>query len=122
MPSLSAERLRDWGLLLACNLIWSSQFVLVKIVQEATRNAIRYSRAKEIEMHIVYLDTDSIRVQLHDDGCGFDLEQASLKSGHWGLTTMRERAQQIGAELKICSTPGHGTELEIVAPIKSPET
>lgn len=95
---------------------------LVKIVQEATRNAIRYSRAKEIEMHIVYLDTDSIRVQLHDDGCGFDLEQASLKSGHWGLTTMRERAQQIGAELKICSTPGHGTELEIVAPIKSLET
>jgi drug/metabolite transporter (DMT)-like permease len=34
MPSLSVERLRDWGLLLACNLIWSSQFVLVKIVQE----------------------------------------------------------------------------------------
>src|SRR5712691_7725464 len=34
MPNLSAERLRDWGLLLACNLIWSSQFVLVKIVQE----------------------------------------------------------------------------------------
>ena len=34
MPSLSTERLRDWGLLLACNLIWSSQFVLVKIVQE----------------------------------------------------------------------------------------
>jgi drug/metabolite transporter (DMT)-like permease len=34
MSSLSVERLRDWGLLLACNLIWSSQFVLVKIVQE----------------------------------------------------------------------------------------
>jgi drug/metabolite transporter (DMT)-like permease len=34
VPSLSTERLRDWGLLLACNLIWSSQFVLVKIVQE----------------------------------------------------------------------------------------
>jgi drug/metabolite transporter (DMT)-like permease len=27
-------RLRDWTLLLVCNLIWSSQFVLVKIVQE----------------------------------------------------------------------------------------
>ena len=34
MAELSSERLRDWGLLLACNLIWSSQFVLVKIVQE----------------------------------------------------------------------------------------
>ena len=92
---------------------------LLRIVQEATRNAVRYSRAKEIEMHIAYLDTDSICVQLRDDGCGFDLEQASLESGHWGLKTMRERAQQIGAELKISSTPGHGTELEIVAPITS---
>src|SRR5437660_11603566 len=34
MPNLSAERLRDWGLLLACKFIWASQFVLVKIVQE----------------------------------------------------------------------------------------
>jgi drug/metabolite transporter (DMT)-like permease len=34
MSEISFERLRDWGLLLACNLIWSSQFVLVKIVQE----------------------------------------------------------------------------------------
>ncbi len=30
----SAQRLRDWILLLVCNLIWASQFVLVKIVQE----------------------------------------------------------------------------------------
>ena len=92
---------------------------LIRIVQEATRNAVRYSRAKEIEMDIAYLDTDSIRVQFRDDGCGFDLQQASLELGHWGLTNIRERAQQIGAELTICSTPGHGTELEIVAPIKS---
>ncbi len=90
---------------------------LLRIVQEATRNAVRYSGAKEIEMHIAYLDTDWIRVKLRDDGCGFDLEQAGLELGHWGLKTMRERAQQIGAELKISSTPGHGTELEIVAPI-----
>jgi len=34
MARASLDRVRDWGLLLACNLIWSSQFVLVKIVQE----------------------------------------------------------------------------------------
>jgi len=90
---------------------------LLRIVQEATRNAVRYSRAKEIEINIVYLDTDAIRVQVRDDGCGFDLEQASLELGHWGLKTMRERALQIGGDLKISSTPGHGTELEIVAPM-----
>jgi hypothetical protein len=31
---LSASRLRDWGLLLACNLIWGNQFVFLKIVQQ----------------------------------------------------------------------------------------
>lgn len=31
---ISGSRLRDWILLLICNLIWASQFVLVKIVQQ----------------------------------------------------------------------------------------
>src|SRR5215510_8693929 len=31
---METSRLRDWGLLLACNLIWASQFVMVKLVQE----------------------------------------------------------------------------------------
>jgi signal transduction histidine kinase/ligand-binding sensor domain-containing protein len=89
---------------------------LCRIVQEATRNAVRYSHAKEIEMHIAYLDPGRIRVQMRDDGCGFDPEKAYRESGHWGLKTMRERAQQIGAELRISSAPGHGTEVEIVVP------
>ena len=90
---------------------------LIRIVQEATRNAVRYSRAKEIEMSIDYPDADRIRVKLRDNGCGFDPENASRELGHWGLTTMRERAREIGAELQISSAPGQGTELHIVAPI-----
>jgi signal transduction histidine kinase len=56
---------------------------------------------------------------MRDDGQGFDLEEASGKLGHWGLTIMRERARQIGAELKISTAPGHGTEIEIVVPVAS---
>jgi signal transduction histidine kinase len=93
---------------------------LLRIVQEATRNAVRYSRAKEIAMEIVYLESGRIRVQMRDDGCGFDPEIASRESGHWGLKTMRERAEQVGGELRILSAPGHGTSIEIVVPISSP--
>ncbi len=92
---------------------------LLRIAQEATRNAIHHGGATEIRMEIEYPDSESIRIRISDDGCGFDLEEVSRKMGHWGLATMRERAQQIDGELKISATPGRGTEIEVVAPMKS---
>jgi signal transduction histidine kinase len=71
-------------------------------------------------MQIAYLDSDRIRVQMRDDGCGFDPEKASRELGHWGLIIMRERARQLGGELKISSAPGRGTELDIVVPLSRP--
>jgi len=70
-------------------------------------------------MDVEYLDTGLMRVQMRDDGQGFDLEQGSHKMGHWGLAIMRERAVQMGAAIKISTAPGHGTEIEIVVPITS---
>jgi signal transduction histidine kinase/ligand-binding sensor domain-containing protein len=92
---------------------------LLRIVQEATRNAVRHGQAKEITTHVAYMDED-IRISICDDGCGFNLEEASRKTGHCGLASMRERAEQIGANFKISTAPGRGTEIEIIAPI-SPE-
>jgi len=92
---------------------------LFRIVQEATRNAVRHGEAKEIVMEIDYLDSDLLRVQMRDDGHGFDLETALRKLGHWGLTTMQERARQLGGELKISTAPGHGTHIEVLVPINS---
>ena len=92
---------------------------LLRIVQEATRNAVRYSRANEIAMEIVYLESDRVRVHMRDDGCGFDIEQVARQPDHWGLRTMRERAEQLGGELKILSAPGRGTTIDIVVPIAS---
>jgi signal transduction histidine kinase len=70
-------------------------------------------------MDVAYLDEDRLRVWMSDDGRGFDLEEASGQLGHWGLATMRERARQIGAELKISTAPGRGTEIEILVPLTS---
>jgi signal transduction histidine kinase len=58
-----------------------------------------------------------VRVQVRDDGCGFNPEEAFQRSGHWGLITMRERALEIGGSLSISSAPGQGTEIDILAPI-----
>jgi signal transduction histidine kinase len=89
---------------------------LLRIVQEATRNAIQHGGARQIDVRISYLSPDGIRLQICDDGCGFNLEEASLKLGHWGLATMRERAERVGADLKITSAPDRGAEIEVVVP------
>ena len=89
---------------------------LLRIVQEATRNAIQHGGARQIDVRISYLNPDGIRLQISDDGCGFNLEEALHKVGHFGLVTMRERAERVGADLKMTSAPGQGAEVEVVVP------
>ena len=57
-------------------------------------------------------------LRIRDDGKGFDTGLATVADGlHWGLRTMRERAEQIGGTLQISSADGHGTVVEVIVPI-----
>jgi signal transduction histidine kinase/ligand-binding sensor domain-containing protein len=87
---------------------------LIRILREAARNAVAHSQAKEIALRVSYTDSNVFRIQMQDNGCGFDPREASLKLGHWGLEIMRERARQIGADLEVSSTPGYGTQLNLL--------
>jgi signal transduction histidine kinase len=86
------------------------------IGREAVVNALRHSAATTIEAEVEY-SPRSVRVIVRDNGCGIDEQQVkSGRSGHWGLLGMRERANNIGAQLRIWSRPGAGTEVEISVP------
>ena len=83
------------------------------IAREALANAFRHSRASSIELEIEYLP-GKLRLVVRDNGSGID--QGLLHSGrdsHWGLLGMRERARSIGAQLRVLSRKGAGTEVEI---------
>ena len=83
------------------------------IAREALSNAVRHSGAKSIEVEVEYLPK-KLRVVVRDDGRGFDAATLESKRDlHWGLLGMEERATDIGAQLKIWSRPGAGTEVEI---------
>ena len=60
-------------------------------------------------------DQDAVYLQVSDDGAGFALERIS-ESGGLGLPGMRERAERIGADLRIASSPGQGTQVMVRAP------
>ena len=63
------------------------------------------------------MQPDELRLRVADDGNGFDLSSESyLSSRHLGLTSMRERAAEIGGTLDLRSRPGQGTEVIVVVP------
>jgi signal transduction histidine kinase len=83
------------------------------IGREALVNALRHSEATSIEAEVEYLPR-RVRLVVRDNGCGMDPKVVrSGRDSHWGLRGMRERADSIGAKLRIMSRPGAGTEVEV---------
>jgi signal transduction histidine kinase len=88
------------------------------IAREALLNALRHSEASSVEVEIEYLQR-KLRVVVRDNGKGIDLQaRQSGQNSHWGLTGMRERAASIGAEIRVWSNQGEGTEVGISVPIR----
>ena len=87
-----------------------------RIGREALANAFRHSHASKIEIELDY-SPKHLRVLVRDDGAGIDPEVLhSGRDGHWGLAGMRERAENIGARLKVFSRANAGTEVELIIP------
>ena len=89
---------------------------IYRIAREALRNAFRHAQATRIEAEITYNER-LLRLRIRDDGKGIDPKLLDAgRDGHWGLTGMRERAEQIGARLDIWSEIGAGAEIELSIP------
>jgi ligand-binding sensor domain-containing protein/signal transduction histidine kinase len=87
-----------------------------RIGHEALINAFRHSHAKMIEVEVDY-SAHHLRLLISDDGDGIDPQVLrSGRDGHWGLSGMRERAERIGARLKVRSRAASGTEVELSVP------
>ncbi|HXO60797.1 MAG TPA: two-component regulator propeller domain-containing protein [Candidatus Acidoferrales bacterium] len=87
-----------------------------RIGREAVINAFRHSRASKIEVELQYLPK-YLRLLIRDNGVGIDQEVVrSGLDGHWGLSGMRERAEEINAKLRVLSSHSAGTEIELSVP------
>jgi signal transduction histidine kinase len=89
---------------------------IYRIAREAVGNAFRHAQASKIEAEITYGERH-LRLRIRDDGKGIDPKLLDAgRDGHWGLPGMRERAQQIGAQLEMWSEGRVGTEVELRIP------
>jgi len=91
-----------------------------RIAQASLTNVARHAGASRVD---VTLDNDgaSLALQIGDDGCGFDPDEAK-KRYSYGLLGMQERARLIGASLQIDSAPGTGTVVSIHMPLTGSPT
>jgi len=89
---------------------------IYRIGGEALANVFRHANASAVETVLEYAG-DHFRLLVRDDGQGIDPEVLSAgREGHFGLSGMRERAQRIGAQLKIRTAAGAGTEIDLIVP------
>jgi signal transduction histidine kinase len=87
-----------------------------RIGREALLNAFMHAHANRIEVEVEYASRH-LRVLVRDDGRGIDPQVLHLGlEGHWGLVGIRERSKRIGANLRLRSRIGSGTEVELTVP------
>ncbi len=95
-----------------------AQLTIFRVLQEALNNARKHARARALGVELVFGER-TLRLTISDDGQGFD--PRAPRRGHYGVTTMRERAAKVGGEATIVSAPGQGTRVVLEIPYAPPE-
>ncbi|MCH7699320.1 MAG: GAF domain-containing sensor histidine kinase [Chloroflexi bacterium] len=87
-----------------------------RIIQESLNNVMKHSEAKRVDVEIAARN-DTLRVSITDDGVGFDLTDPQIRTRRLGITSMEERAEELGGELRIETSQGQGTRIELELPL-----
>lgn len=90
-----------------------------RVVQEALTNVTRHARAEHVSIEMAE-EARQLRIVVRDDGVGFDVNGSHKRDSepiHLGLLGMAERIEGHGGELRVTSTAGDGTSVEIVVPL-----
>ncbi|MCU0223982.1 MAG: histidine kinase [Acidobacteria bacterium] len=88
-----------------------------RIVQEAMTNVVRHAGATRVAVRLRAAD-GRLRIEVEDDGQGFDPDAAAAASGgeHFGIVGMRERAEALGGRVTLSSARGRGTAIRAELP------
>lgn len=90
--------------------------VLYRIAQEAVRNATKHANPERIRIAL-HKHPLAVRLDIHDDGAGFDLSVADGVGAGLGLLSMRERAALLDGQVDIKTAPGSGTTISATIPL-----
>jgi two-component system sensor histidine kinase UhpB len=92
---------------------------IFRIFQESLTNIVRHAKARTVEIHFA-LAPEELTISIRDDGCGM-IQAQTQRPQSYGILGMQERAKQLGGELVVSGTPGHGTTVRLNLPLAVPE-
>lgn len=96
---------------------------LLRIAQGAMGNVSKHAAASRCAVTLTYSD-DEIRLDVVDDGIGFDpvaVADRPAGLGHIGINAMRQRAAELGGSFEVDSQPGDGTAVAVAIPVAPPD-
>lgn len=85
---------------------------MYRISEEALNNIAKHAQAKHVEISL-HEASGRVMLDIADDGMGFDVNETPPDKQHWGLATMRERAEAVGVVFRLESAPGAGTRIAL---------
>jgi signal transduction histidine kinase len=88
------------------------------VFQEALTNAIKHSDASLIEVRLGVLDEAWLLMEISDNGSGFSPRKTLEQDSGLGISIIQDRAQRLGGEADIQSTPGKGTRVTVRIPLQ----
>jgi PAS domain S-box-containing protein len=94
-----------------CQMPSQVQAAFYRIAQEALNNTVKHARASQVWVNLTCAQ-DKVTMNIRDDGRGFDAQDRAPHQ--LGLDIMRERAQEINAELITTSQPDQGTQVQVI--------
>ena len=94
-----------------------SAAALYRVAQEALRNAVRHAQARQVDIILEQDASGYLRLDVVDDGVGFDLAVAEERRPGMGLFAMRERVGLVDGTMDIDSIPGAGTRVSARVPL-----
>ncbi len=94
-----------------CILPPDVQMVFYRITQETLMNITKHARANHVSVQFDSVPAEAA-LSISDNGCGFAIN--AIPPGHFGVSIIHERAEKVGAILKIDSQPGVGTRVALV--------
>jgi signal transduction histidine kinase len=95
-----------------CSLPAAKEVVLLRTGQEALANVRKHAAARSVTVRLSYAG-DLVRLEVTDDGAGFDPAQVN---GGYGLSGMRARVGEVGGSVTVRSAPAQGTSVVVEVP------
>lgn len=89
---------------------------ILYMVREALRNVEKHARAEKVYVFLLWLN-DGLKIEIVDDGRGFNVEEVAQRKYSYGLKILEDCAREINADFNFYSSPDSGTRLTIWLPL-----